>query len=439
MNTETQSLSRRSFLKASGALAAFSILPSGVWGDSPNGRLRVAQIGVGGQGEQNLNNLLRLPKVEVVALCDVDQNALDKASATVPKAERFRDYRRLFDRMESRIDAALVSTPDHMHAPVAQAAMERGKHVYCEKPLAHNVQENRQLSDLAKASGVVTQLGIQVSASIAQRMTAQYIRGGLIGKTREVHVWSNKQWGRDQASLPEASMPPPETLDWNLWLGVAQRRPYLEGYYHPMEWRSMLDFGTGTLGDMGVHIFDTPYRALELGAPLSVRSVCRPFNGFSHPESVQVEYRFPSTRYTAERLSWFWYDGVYAPREGITGVDLPEGTLLPEQGCLFVGEKGMLLLPHLSGPQTFPEELIRSVPRPELAPVDHHGQWVEACLGEGKTGAPFSYGGPLCEALQLGVVASHFPGRELLWDAPEMRVTNLDEANRYLNREYREF
>ena len=438
MDRLSNGFSRRAFLKTAGAVAGYAVLSSRAGARPPSDKLRVAQVGVGGRGEQNLQALIRVPNVEMAAICDVDRLALDKASTLAPQAERFADYRRLFDRMHGAIDAVLVSTPDHMHAPISMAAMDLGKHVYCEKPLAHSVWENRQLALKAEETGVVTQLGIQVSASIAQRMTVDYIRSGLIGKVSEVHVWSNKQWGLTEPALPEPT-PPPDTLDWNLWLGIANERPYREGVYHPMEWRRMLDFGTGTLGDMGVHIFDTPYRALKLSAPLWARSACRPFNGLSHPESVQVEYAFGPTRYTTRRLKWFWYDGAYTPRTNIVGVDLPPDTELPEQGCLMVGKKGMLLLPHLSGPQTFPNELIRSVPKPQPEPLDHHGQWVSACLGEGKPGSPFAYGGPLCEALQLGVLANHFPGRALEWDASDLRVTNIAEANQYLRRDYRSF
>lgn len=432
-------LSRRSFLKRSSAFAAFSILPSGLLANSPNGKLQIAQIGVGGRGKQNLNALLSLPHTNVVGLCDVDSNYLDEAATRVPGATKFRDYRELLERLDGKIDAVLVSTPDHMHAPISAAAMQQGKHVYCEKPLAHNVTENRELKLLADAHGVTTQLGIQNAAGLGYRMTAHYVRTGLIGKVRAVHVWSHKKWGRDEAARPTNTDPIPPHLDWNLWLGVAPQQSYQEDNYHPKEWRKLMDFGTGTLGDMGVHIFDTPYRTLELTAPRWVRTTCRAPNGFSHPSRNVVEYSFPATHYTTEELKWTWYDGADAPTTSIEGVTLPMGRKLPVQGCIMIGEQGAILTGHKAGPQTLPPELIRSIPRPKLEAIDHHEQWVEACLGRGQTGSPFSYGGPLCEALQLGVVANRFPGEKLQWDPESMKITNLTAGNRYLRRNYREF
>jgi predicted dehydrogenase len=432
------SLSRRDFIKATSALAGFSILPGRVWSSSPNGRLQIAQVGVGNRGMGNLESLLRLTNIDMVGFCDVDQNYLGEASTLAPGAQLFRDYRKMFEKLDLKIDAVLVATPDHMHAPIAMAAMDYGKHVYCEKPLAHDVKENRELRRVSEQKKLVTQLGIQVSSTVGQRMTVEYIRSGLIGKVSEVHVWSNKKWGLDEDRLPLGSNPIPDTLDWNLWLGVAKERPYLNGYYHPGQWRKILDFGTGTLGDMGVHIFDTPYRALELTDPVSAQATCREPNSFSHPVSNRVEYSFASTRHTARTLKWVWYDGDFAPPE-IAGFTLPKGIEMPTQGCVYIGEKGNMMMPHMSGPRTYPQELIRSVPVPKLEPIDHHGEWVDACLGKGKTRSSFSYGGPLTETLQLGVVASKFPNRELKWNAASMKVTNLKDANQYISRNYRSF
>jgi len=434
-----ESVSRRTFLQRSSAFAAFSILPSGLRANSPNGRLQIAQIGVGGRGKQNLKRLLDIPSAAVVALCDVDRLLLDEAHHTVACAQTFRDYRRLFDQLDQQIDAVLVSTPDHMHAPIAMAAMQQGKHVYCEKPLAHNVVENRELHLIAESSGLTTQLGIQNAAGLGYRMTYEYVRSGLIGKISAVHVWSHKQWGRDEATMTTQTDAVPAHLDWNLWLGVAPHHSFKSDFYHPGDWRKLIDFGTGTLGDMGVHIFDTPYRALGLTAPDWVRTTCRPPNGFSHPSHNIVEYAFPATAYTTKTLQWKWYDGLDAPPSSIEGVTLPAGRKFPDQGCVLVGEKGAMIIGHKNGPQTLPAELIRSVPRPEITLVDHHEQWVEAVLGRGQTGSPFSYGGPLCEALQLGVVANRFPGQKLLWDAAAMKISNLPAADQYLRREYRRF
>jgi predicted dehydrogenase len=432
------SFTRRDFLKASSALAGISIMPFNILANSPNSRLQIAQVGVGNRGMGNLESLLRLPNIDMVGFCDVDQNYLDAASSMVPEADTYRDYRKMFEKLDSKIDAVLVATPDHMHAFIALAAMDYGKHVYCEKPLAHNVSENRKLRAVSENKKLVTQLGIQVSSSIGQRMTVEYIRSGLIGKVSEVHVWSNKKWGRDEDRAPLGSNPIPNNLDWDLWLGVAQERSYINAYYHPGQWRKLLDFGTGTLGDMGVHIFDTPYRALELTDPVSAQATCRDPNSFAHPASNRVEYEFGATRYTANKLKWVWYDGDFAPPQ-IPGFTLPENYTMPKQGCVYIGEEGNLMMPHMSGPRTYPKELIRSVPKPQLDPIDHHGEWVDACLGNGKTRSPFSYGGPLTETLQLGVVASKFPDHGLKWNAKSMKITNQYAANQYISRDYRSF
>ncbi len=430
---------RRAFLKTSGAFAAFSIIQLDAAKISPNSRLQVAVIGVNGRGTANLKGLLNLPNVDLVALCDVDSLHMDESALLCPGARQFRDYRVMLEKMEKKIDAVLVSTPDHMHFPMSMAAMEMGKHVYCEKPLAHNVRENRQLANFSKKQKLVTQMGIQRSSALSYQMVVEYVRGGLIGKVSEVHVWSNKDWGSDDLVRPTRADPIPDTLDWNLWLGVAPKFKYQAEIFHPKNWRKLLDFGTGTLGDMGVHIFDTPYRALELSAPNWARASCREPNGFTHPSKVKVEYGFPSTRYTTKELKWTWYDGTYGPPSEIPGITLPEEKQLPEQGALLIGDVGTMIVPHPSGIQTLPMDLIRSVPKPEVTAIDHHGEWVDACLGNGATRSPFSYGGPLCEALQLGVVACRFPGQTLNWNPKSLKIPNLPEANKFLRRKYRKF
>lgn len=438
-NKPTSPFSRREFLKSSAFLAGFSILPSGILANSPSRKLQIAQIGVGGRGGGNLSSLLKLANAQVIGLCDVDKERLAAKTDQVPNAKTFRDYREMLDKLDKQIDAVLVCTPDHMHFPIAMAAMERGKHVYCEKPLALTVVENRQLKEFSEKSGLKTQMGIQLASSIGQRMTIEYLRAGIIGKVREVHVWSNKRWGRDENEMPTTASPIPESLDWDLWLGIAQERPYIDGYYHPNEWRRMIGFGTGTLGDMGVHIFDTPFRALELTDPLWVKTSCRQPNGFAHPTNMQVEYAFAPTKYTTKSLNWTWYDGAMIPKAEDFGITLAEGEEMPRQGCFMRGEKGDLLMPHGGAPRTYPRELIRSIPKPVLKPIDHHGEWVDACLNDGETRTSFSFGGPLSEALQLGMVGSRFPGKKLKWDAKAMRVTNFNKANALLSRDYRSF
>lgn len=260
------------------------------------------------------------------------------------------------------------------------------------------------------------------------------IQSGVIGKVSQVHAWSSKNWGYDGGPLTN-SQTPPDKLSWNLWLGTAAERPYALGAYHPGNWRKLIDFGTGTLGDMGVHIFDTPYAALELTAPNWVVTSCREPSGVGHPEQNKVEYEFPGTQYTTDTLRWTWYDGRFAPPKDL---DLDADINLPGQGSLFVGENGMMLLPHIAEASLYPKKKFEDYERPRVDGANHYHQWVDACLGEGEPSAPFSYGGPLTEALLLGVVANRFPEQKLEWNAEELQVTNLDDANALLRREYRD-
>jgi predicted dehydrogenase len=402
---------------------------------SPLDKLRTAHVGVGGMGAADLGSIASHARVEVAALCDVDRNHLDQARAKFPGAETFADFREMISGLGDKIDAVVVSTPDHTHAPAAMTALNHGLPVYCQKPLTHEVFEARQLRRVAAEKQLVTQMGIQASASTPYRRTTQWIQEGVIGKVSQVHAWSFKNWGYDGG--PFAGGPAaPESLDWNLWIGTATMRPYQPGVYHPANWRKIIDFGTGTLGDMGVHIFDTPYRSLQLTSPIWVETSCRPPTGIGHPEKNRVSYEFPGTAHTTQTLSWVWYDGAEAPPSA-EELDLPEQIELPDQGSLFVGEKGWLLLPHVAEPILLPAERFRDIQRPTLAPLDHYHQWVDACLGNADTTAHFGYAGPLTEALLLGVVANRFPNQRLTWDAASLRITNLEAANALIRRYYR--
>jgi predicted dehydrogenase len=428
-------LSRRRFLQAGAALASLPVLSSRVRAASPNGKLRTAHIGVGGMGGADLGSISSHAKVEVAALCDVDLDRLNQAKDKHPHAETFRDFREMLDELGDSIDAVVVSTPDHTHAPAAMTALNYNKPVYCQKPLTHEVFEARQLRLVAEKKGLPTQMGIQVHSSTPYRRAARMIQDGVIGKVSRVYAWSSKNWGYDGGPLT-SQQEPPANLEWNLWLGTAAERPFTPGVYHPGAWRKLIDFGTGTLGDMGVHIFDTPYDALELTAPKWAKTTCRKPTGVGHPEKNVVEYEFPGTKHTTDSLIWTWYDGAFAPPKS-EELNLPSMNL-PDQGSLFVGEEGYLLLPHVAEAQLYPQEKFRDYRRPEVEGADHYHQWVNACLGEGKTSAGFGYAGPLTEALLLGVVANRFPDTKLAWDAERLEVTNLPEANKLLQREYRE-
>jgi predicted dehydrogenase len=427
-------LKRRTFLKTTIAAAgSVVILPARVWANPPSGRISTAHIGIGGKGWGDLHSIARHQKVQVVGLCDVDtaHGKLTEHKKKYGSAKFFKDYREMLGELGDKIDAVGVCTPDFTHYPATLMAMNAGKHVYTQKPLVHKIAQARHLAKLAKEKRLVTSMGIQCHSMIPYRISTHFIQQGVIGKVSKVHVWSNKTWGYDGAPY-KGSDPVPETLDWDLWQGDAPKRPFLKGKYHPSNWRKMLEYGCGTLGDMGVHIFDTPFRALKLSAPQWVEVKCRAPTGFGHPTRNIVRYGFTPTELTTRELVWTWYDGGYATPKDEPDLKMPEGRKLPKQGAMFVGEKGRMLLGHISGPQFFPESIKSTLNKPKLSGMDHYLRWVDGIVGKGEAGAPFSYAGPLTEALLLGTVGARYPGKRLTWDAEAMEVTNLAAANRYV-------
>jgi len=429
-------MKRRDFLKNTSAFASLTFLPSSVWALTKNGKLRTAHIGVGGQGGSNLSSISSHSMVDVTALCDVDSKRLAVAKKLHPNAKVFTDYRKLFIELGHAIDAVIVSTPDHTHAPASVMAMNLGLPVYCEKPLTHHVSEARAMRKLAAEKNLITQMGIQCHSSDEYRKAVILIQSGIIGKVSTVHAWSDKNWGYD-GPAPVGSDPIPDTLDWNLWLGTSPERPYKDSIYHPVQWRKLLDYGCGTLGDMGVHIFDTPYTALELDVPETVKTSCRKPTGFAHPEKNTVEYTFPGTKYTAKTLKWVWYDGDRT-LEKHKDLLLPDNEKLPNQGALFVGEKGNLLLPHWEYPKLIVEGKYEKIDFPELETNDHYHQFVDTCLEKDECSAPFSYAARLTESILLGVVANRFPNKTLHWDNKAAEFTN-NEVNKLLQSTYRDF
>ncbi|NQU51710.1 MAG: Gfo/Idh/MocA family oxidoreductase [Bacteroidetes bacterium] len=429
-------MKRRDFLKSTAAMASVTILPSSVWALTKNGKLRTAHIGVGGMGNADLGSISSHPMVEVTALCDVDSVRLAAANKLHPNAKVFTDYRKLFDKMGTEIDAVIVSTPDHTHAPASMMAMNLGKPVYCQKPLTHHVSEARAMRKLAEDNNLITQMGIQCHSSDMYRQAVRLIQSGIIGKVSCVRAWSPKNWGYNGAA-PVGSDPVPETLDWNLWLGTSPERAYKDKIYHPENWRKLLDYGCGTLGDMGVHIFDTPYTALELDVPRTINTSCRKPTGFGHPENNVVEYEFPGTKYTTESLKWVWYDGPGAPKKH-EDLKLPEKDKLPEQGAMFIGEKGNMLLPHWDFPKLIVNGKYEKINYSPIVTVDHYHQFVDTCLGKAECSAPFSYAARLTESILLGVIANRFPNETLNWDIKAGKFAEA-KANALLDTKYREF
>jgi predicted dehydrogenase len=452
MKQVINSQSRRSFLKQSGALASLTSIPSTVWSNIKQQKTRTAHIGVGGMGFADLQAIANHSSVEVAALCDVDSKNLAHANKSFTSAKGFADYRRLFDKMIGEIDAVIVSTPDHTHAPASLMAMEMGLPVYCQKPLTHHVSEAREMARLAYEKNLVTQMGIQVHSFYDYQLATKLIQSGIIGKVHTVHAWSPKNWGYD-GPAPTSSGKAPDHLDWNLWLGTAPQRAFSNSLYHPMNWRKIMDYGCGTLGDMGVHIFDTPYNALALDVPKTITNTCRPPTGFGFPEKNKVIYTFRGTAYTAEELTWIWYDGEGAP-ELSKELKLPNGEKLPDQGAMFLGEKGNLLLPHfMQLPRLIVEGTYESL-EAEISKYNdelggptkdydtesnkHYHQFIDHVRQEGQVSAPFSYASRLTETILLGVIAGRFPNQTLHWDRKKAAFSQ-SEANRFLSGDYRNF
>ncbi len=433
-------ISRRSFLRhlAAGTAAA-PFITRGLLAQSPNGKINHATFGAAGMAWSDVTALAAHPALNVVAACDVDLKRTAEFKKKFPDARIYQDYRELLEK-ERDLQSVNVSTPDHMHAPIAMAAMRRGLHVYGQKPLTHDLYETRRLTEFAREKKVVTQMGIQIHSGPQYRTAVKLVQDGAIGKVKEVHTWSSKAWG-DTGTMPEKTDPVPEGLDWDLWLGVCAERPFIGGgWYHPGNWRKRLDFGTGTFGDMGCHIFDPVFKALALTAPVSVRSEGDAPNAHSWATDAIVRYVFPGTAFTeGKTVPVVWYDGKQRPPAEIQDLakdPANEKDKLPDQGSIFLGTEGVMVLPHVGMPRLV-GEAVKGRAITEVAGTNHWKQFVDAVLGEGKTGANFDYAGPLTESVLLGSVASRFPQTTLEWDAAALKFTNSADASAFVRRSYR--
>jgi predicted dehydrogenase len=432
-------IDRRDFLRTTAiGAAALAVAPYARAVDL-NGKLRVAAIGTGNRGKLDLLAIAASPHAEVVALCDVDHSLehFGWAVEAYPKAAQYSDFRRLFERPEA-FDAVMVSTPDHMHAPIAMPAMELGKHVFCQKPLTHTVNESRDMRAAAERYRVVTQMGNQIQSHPAYRMAVRMLQDGVIGKVKEVHAWQSGplNWMLTD-DRPAGEDPVPKQLHWDLWLGVAPHRPYKANIYHPINWRAWQDFGSGQLGDFGCHILDPVFMGLELGAPTSIEAAAPRINAEVWTRWSRVSYQFPGTSRTAgESLPLTWYDGE-GRKPKRKGLGLPREYELPRSGSVLVGEAGTMVIPHWAEPALFPEEKFRDFTRPVIEEADHFTSWVDACVGDGKTTSNFGYAGPLTEAVLLGVIAIQFPKEQLQWDGRQGQFTHHADANEHLSSVYR--
>lgn len=377
------------------------------------------------------------PMWELVAVCDVDTRKFPGALKKWPNAKTYQDWRELLEKEAGNIDSVNVSTPDHMHGSIGIAAIAKGKHVYGQKPLAHNLWECRQMVERARTKGVMTQMGIQVSSDSSERYAVELIQMGLIGKVKEVHTFSNKKWG-DMEPRPTKSDPIPEGFDWNNWLGVASERGYIEGYDHPANWRKRRDFGTGTLGDMGCHMFSGWFRALDLAAPTGVVSRGPAPNKDNWAINAIVEYSFKGTKFTAgDSIKVTWTDGDARPPAEVMALT-GDAAKFPGQGSIYLGTEGVLLHPHGSTPRLFPADKFKGIKYPKLEPRNHWFDFIDCCLkGDKKPSANFDYAGPLTEAVLLGCLASAFPGENLIWDAPALKIPNNELADKMVRRDYR--
>ena len=433
----TSKIKRRDFLKLASAASVVATFPAPafVQAQNVNTKLNVACIGVGGMGTANLNGV---GGENIVALCDVDENNLDKAKERFPDAKLFRDYRKLYDDAAKDFDAVVVSTPDHTHAPAALMGMKLGKHCYCEKPLAHNVKEVRDMMAVAREKRLATQMGTQIHAGDNFRRVVELVRARAIGTIREVHVWCGSRWGGRPFSTETPDVP--ANIDWDLWLGPAPERPYHPQYFGG-SWRCFWAFGNGTLGDMGCHYIDLPFWALRLRLPQTVEAFSEetPTPEVA-PAQLRVEYTFAESSFTRNGLTRTrpaitlnWYDAGLKPAI-LKEKELPEWG----SGVLFVGEDGMLMADY--GQRVlFPEEKFADykVPEPTIPKsVGHHREWINACQGGERTTCHFGYSGPLAETILLGTVAFR-TGKKLEWDAESMKASNCPEADQYLSRTYR--
>ncbi len=451
VETNQAAVSRRSFLTANTGMAfGCAIVPRSVLGGAgyvaPSERINVAGIGAGGMGGGDIATVSRLG-ANIVALCDVDDVRAAGSYQAFPRARRYKDFRVMLEKEASRIDAVTVGTPDHIHAVASMAAIRAGKPVYCQKPLTHTLYECRQLTNAAKKAGVATQMGNQGHATEGARLTNEWIGAGIIGTVREVHVWSDRAgrlW-KQGIGRPKETPPVPSTLDWNLWLGPVQERPYSPAYA-PVSWRGWWDFGTGAMGDMGCHIIDHPVWALQLGPPSTVEARTTLDGSFfdgdkpndeTYPVAAIIYYEFPA-RGDLPPLRMTWYEGGLMPP---APPELPLDQRLPDNGVLYVGSKGkMFHSSHGGMPQLLPGELrdeAAKVPKSIERSPGHYEEWVLACKGGPRPVSNFDYSGPLTEIALLGVLALRAPGRRLEWDRENLRVKNAPELSRYIHTEYR--
>ena len=422
-------VTRREFIRAAASVATLTIVPHHVLGGptrtAPSDKLNLASVGVGNRGFALLKET---GHENIVVLCDVDTQLAAPAFRRFPKARRYRDFRRMLDKEEKNIEAVVVASTDHTHIPISMMAMRMGKHCYCEKPMGHNVHEVRAATELAGKTKLATQLGTGAHSGYNYRSMVKLIKAGTLGEVREVHAWCDQAW--PPGDRPKYRPPVPKHLHWDLWLGPAPVRPY-HPTYHPKGWRHWWDFGNGRIGDMGCHMIDLPFSALDLKYPLTVEAESAgPAHKESAPPWLIARWTFPR-RGALPPVELTWYDGTRRPP-----LQKKHGMPNFPEGVLFVGSKGMLIADY-GRFKLYPEETFVGVRRPRLPHgPSHMQQWLTACKSGSPTGCHFGYSGPLTETVLLGTVA-YRAGTKLEWDAKNLKVLNCPEADQYVRRKYR--
>lgn len=440
-----KTLNRRQFLAATAAISAFTVVPRHVLGAGetpPSEKLNIAGIGVGGMGANNLENL---KSQNIVALCDVDPHYAGKTFKRFPNAKLYTDYRELLEKQRD-IEGVLIATPDHTHAVIAMAAMRAGKHVYCQKPLTHDIAESRALAEAARTCKVTTQMGNQGHSGEGIRQICEWIWDGGIGEVHEVdawcdlsyYPWGHAYWSSKWGARPKDTPPLPAQLNWDLWLGPAKARPYHPAY-HPAVWRCWWDFGVGMMGDRGAHTLDAAAWALKLGHPTTIEATSCGLNPDTHPLSAMVTYRFPA-REGLPPVKLTWWEGLRAPRPE----DLDDDLDMPaEGGILFKGTKGKIMAGvYAQHPILLPSALDRDYKRPaktipRVPGESHELDWVRSAKAGKPAVSNFEYAAHLTELCLLGNLAKRMDAR-LNWDGANMKVTNNPEANKYVKQEYRQ-
>jgi len=454
---------RRDFLKGSAAAGVgFWVAGRTSWAAevtqarSPNEKVNVASIGVGGKGDSDSEHVAKFGNL--VAICDVDEERLDKKGEKHPKAKKFTDFRKMFDAMGKEIDAVTISTPDHTHAVATMMAIKAGKGVYTQKPLTHDIWEARQLRMAAKEHKVASQMGNQGTALSKLREAVEVVQAGMIGPVKEVHIWTNRPiWPQSPGitKRPDREDPVPKTLHWDEWLGTAPYRPYAGNRtYHDFNWRGWWDFGTGALGDMGCHTANMPFMALKLQYPTSIRGESEELNHETYPGWAHVTFKFPA-RSDMPPVDVHWYEGkkdgklVHPPEELVQKVLKDSGARqLQASGSILVGEKGIMYSPsdYAERWSLLPKEQFEDYKAPPQVLPRHEGnnndenqkiEWLAAVKGGPAALSNFDYAGLLAEFILLGNVAIREGGRELKWDGPNLKFTNDSTANKWLKREYR--